>query len=158
MRRSAREVSEMESIAAVLEAADVCRIGLYADDEVYIVPLSFGYELGGDGSLTLYFHCADEGRKLDMMALNPEVCFEMDTGHDFVPGENEACESTMKYASIIGWGRIEALTEKDEKIPALIAIMKHYSKEESYRFNEELLERTTVLRLTARSFTIKANP
>ena len=158
MRRANREIKEKEGVVEVLEAADTCRVGMYADGEVYIVPLSFGYEFAGDGELALYFHCAGEGRKLDMIARNPEVCFEMDTSHRFVPSmDSDACGSTMKYASLIGWGRIGVVAERDEKLAALTKIMEHFTKGESFTFNEEVLGRTTVLRLTTRNYTAKSN-
>lgn len=40
----------------------------------YVVPLSYGYELKED-SLVLYFHCAKEGRKLNILRCNDKVCF-----------------------------------------------------------------------------------
>ena len=166
MRRANLELKDRAGIIAVLEESDVCRIGMYADGEVYIVPMNFGYELSDAGMLTLYFHCAGEGRKLDMIAKNPEVCFEMDTGHFLVRDESgnavngkgsDACSYLMHYSSIIGNGRIEIITDHEDKISALTQLMKHYSDEDSFEFNEKTLARTTVLRLTSTSFTAKKN-
>jgi len=36
----------------------------------YIVPMNFGYEMA-DGALSLYFHCANEGRKINIIKKNP---------------------------------------------------------------------------------------
>jgi len=156
MRKANREIKDRDGILAVIQNSDVCRIGLYADGQVYIVPMSFGFDMDESGALTLYFHCANEGRKLDMIAKNPEVCFEMDTDHMYVPGEDgKACNSTMNYASVIGNGHIEILTDEDERISALTTIMKHYSKKEHFDFDAAILKQTTVLKLTAYSYTGK---
>jgi nitroimidazol reductase NimA-like FMN-containing flavoprotein (pyridoxamine 5'-phosphate oxidase superfamily) len=157
MRKANREIIDLlDDILTVIKESDVCRIGLYADGQVYIVPLSFGFDMNKDGCLTLYFHCANEGRKLDMIAKNPHVCFEMDTNHRFVPGEEDkACGSTMIYSSLIGNGYIEILNGENERIEALSQIMRHYSKKEHFEFDEDVLNRTTVLKLTAHSYTGK---
>jgi nitroimidazol reductase NimA-like FMN-containing flavoprotein (pyridoxamine 5'-phosphate oxidase superfamily) len=156
MRKANREIKDRDGILAVIKDSDVCRIGIYADGEVYIVPMNFGYSLSDDRRLTLYFHCANEGRKLDMIAKNPQVCFEMDTNHRFIPGEDDkACSATMTYISLIGNGYIEILTDKDERINALTQIMQHYSEEEHFEFDAEALKQTTVLRLNVHSYTGK---
>jgi len=159
MRRINREITQTDDIVKTIEASDVCRLGLYADGEVYIVPMNFGYETDDAGALTLYFHCANEGRKLDMIAKNPEVCFEMDTGHMFVPGKGEnACGATMNFESIIGYGTIEVSTDEKERIRALTQIMKHYTAGESFTFDEKVLLKTTVLKLRVRTCTGKRLP
>ena len=159
MRRAEREVKDREGVLAILEASDVCRIGMYADGEVYIVPMSFGFDFAEDGTLALYFHCANEGRKLDMIAENPEVGFEMDAGHSLVPAKNgKACNFSMHYASIIGNGRIEIVASPSAKTNALTLIMRHYSDGGSFDFDEKMLPRTTVLRLKASNYTAKRCP
>ena len=156
MRRANQEIKDRDEIIAVLKDSDACRIGMYAGGEVYIVPMSFGFDFSDDGELTLYFHCAAEGRKLDAIAENPLVGFEMDTGRSLVPGQdNKACTYTMNYSSIIGNGRIEVLNDREEKISALKLIMKQYSDEENFEFDNEVLKRTTVLRLAVSSYTGK---
>ena len=158
MRKANREIKDRNGILDIIKNSDVCRLGLYAGGQVYIVPMNFGFDMSDSGALTLYFHCANEGRKLDMIAENPEVCFEMDTNHLYVPGEDDkACSSTMKYASLIGNGHIEILTDEDERINALTQIMRHYSVEENFKFGTEALKKTTVLKLTAHSYTGKRN-
>ena len=49
----------------------------------YVVPMNFGFDLW-DGVLELYCHSALEGRKIEILRRNPEVCFEMDCGHKLV--------------------------------------------------------------------------
>ena len=158
MRKANREIKDRDGILDIIKGSDVCRLGLYAENQVYIVPMNFGFDMDESGALTLYFHCANEGRKLDMIAENPEVCFEMDTNHLYVPAKDEkACNSTMKYASLIGNGYIEILQDENERIYALTQIMRQYSKEANFKFGAEALKKTTVLKLTAHSYTGKRN-
>ena len=68
MRRADREVTDPERIAAIIAACDIVEVA-YADAEgLTIVPLNFGFDYEYDeatGKLTLWFHSAPRGRKLD---------------------------------------------------------------------------------------------
>ena len=79
MRRSDREVSETEAIEEIIKNADVCRLALANDNIPYIVTMNFGYI--NNPEQILYFHCANAGRKLEMIRKNNYACFEMDIGH-----------------------------------------------------------------------------
>ena len=75
MRRSDREIRDRSSIDGILHAASVCHLALCDGDRPYVVPMSYGYD--GD---RLYFHCASEGRKLDVVRRNPNACFAVEVG------------------------------------------------------------------------------
>ena len=52
----------------------------------------------------------------------------MDCSHNLVTNiSNEGCSCTMAYESVIGYGRIEIVSE-DEKYHALCLLMKHYQR------------------------------
>jgi nitroimidazol reductase NimA-like FMN-containing flavoprotein (pyridoxamine 5'-phosphate oxidase superfamily) len=155
MRKANREITDCGELAAVLEKCDVCRLGLLPDGVPcpYIVPMNFGYEFDGD-DLTLYFHCAKEGRKLDIIAQNPNVGFEMDCSHELKPG-SAPCDYSMNFESIIGNGRISVCTERKERLHGLTQIMRKYSPEKEFHFSEKALELTVVLKLTVTEFTGK---
>jgi nitroimidazol reductase NimA-like FMN-containing flavoprotein (pyridoxamine 5'-phosphate oxidase superfamily) len=155
MRKANREITDRGELAAVLEKCDVCRLGLLPDGILYpyIVPMNFGYEFDGD-ALTLYFHCAREGRKLDIIAQNPNACFEMDCSHELKPGD-APCDYSMNFESIIGSGRISVCTEPEERLHGLTQIMRKYSMEKAFHFSEKALELTVVLKLVVTEFTGK---
>ena len=79
MRRKDREVADLEGQLAILEQCPVCRIAINdpASGVPYLVPLNFGMAAGPQ-SLTLYFHCAPVGTKLDLLRADPNVSFEAD--------------------------------------------------------------------------------
>jgi nitroimidazol reductase NimA-like FMN-containing flavoprotein (pyridoxamine 5'-phosphate oxidase superfamily) len=144
MRKKNREITETESIEAIIRKADVCRIALANDNMPYIVTMNFGYSGGTDQCL--YFHCAPDGRKLDMIQRNNYVCFEMDTDHELVTGE-KSCDWGMKYSSVVGYGRISLIKERDRKIEGLNCLMSHYSELKNPVYVERIVEMTTLLRL-----------
>jgi uncharacterized protein len=152
MRRSEQEISDIVVIEEIIKKSDVCRIALANDNIPYIVTMNFGYTAIPE--LRLYFHCANEGRKLEMIRKNNFVCFEMDTDHEIHKGKN-GCDWGMKYSSIIGSGNISIVTEKDAKKAGLDLIMQHYGGEKEYVYDEKVLERTTVLQLDIKELTGK---
>lgn len=79
MRRKDREVADLEGQLAILEQCPVCRVAINdpASGVPYLVPLNFGMAAGPQ-SLTLYFHCAPVGTKLDLLRADPNVSFEAD--------------------------------------------------------------------------------
>jgi hypothetical protein len=144
MRRVDREISAIAEVEEIIGKADVCRIAMANDNFPYIVTMNFGYTT--DPRPSIYFHCAREGKKLDMIALNNHVCFEMDADHK-VYGGKEGCDWGMNFSSVLGYGNIFIVTEKSEKTAGLNCIMRHYGGEKEYQYNEKVFENTTVLRL-----------
>lgn len=153
MRRKDREITDEAQLRAILRRCDVCRVALFDEPYPYIVPLNFG--MSGEGEpLMLYFHCAPEGHKLDLLRKNRHVGFEMDCAHRLVAG-SRACDSTMEYESVCGNGLLE-LCEDWEKAGALARIMAHCFGEQPYAFDESVLRQTAALRLTVNTITAKA--
>ena len=153
MRRKDREVTELSKIVTIMEECDCCRIGLVDEKEAYIVPMNFGYELQDD-KVVLYFHCAKEGRKVDLIPKQEVVSFEMDTKHTLVVGE-KGCEFSYLYQCIMGKGIMDIVENGDDKISGLIKIMKHYADKEDWEFVPELLDRMCVLRLSVTEWSCK---
>ena len=150
MRRKDREIEGFNEILAILDKCDVCRLAMVDDGNPYVVPLNFGYTQV-NGTITLYFHSANEGRKIDILKNNPAVCVEMDCAHQLISG-NKACDYTMDFESLIGSGIVEFIDSLDEKIFALTQIMRKYSMGSDFEFDTDLLERTTLFKADVRDF------
>ena len=80
MRRQDRAVTAPEKVRAVIDACEVCRLGLQDGRGVYVVPVNFGHTVEG-GRHVFYFHGAAEGRKVDLVRRNGWAGFELDTGY-----------------------------------------------------------------------------
>lgn len=152
MRRKEREVRDSESIEEIISGSDVCRIA-FADNNVpYIVALNFGYS--GGNQPCLYFHCANEGRKLEMMEINNYVCFQMETDHKVYGGE-KGCDWGMKYSSVVGYGNISVVTDEVSRKKGLDCLMRHYAGDQNFSYDEKVMARTTILRLNITEMTGK---
>lgn len=151
MRRKDREIIDFDEMMEIVKKCDTCRLALNDGEYPYIVPLNFGHEVK-DGKLTLYFHCANEGKKLDLIGKNNKVTFEMDCDHNFILYE-ERMSCTMGYESVIGHGTIEFVAEED-KFEALKILMRHYHAED-FVFNTKPIPVTTVFKLEVEDMTGK---
>ena len=143
MRRKDREITDFDAIVQIIRAGDSCVLGLNDDGFPYLVPMNFGMDIE-EGQLDLYFHCANEGKKLDLIRKDNRVTFEMDCEHNFILYE-ERMSCTMGFASVIGHGTISFVPE-EEKLDALKILMRQYHAED-FRFNTDMVPATTVLRL-----------
>ncbi len=145
MRRKDREVTDINEIIDIIKQCDVCSLAFFDEEYPYTIPLNFGWHYDGD-KIEFYYHCAGVGKKLDLIRTNPKVAFEMNCNHKLITGDN-ACDYTMEYESVCGNGIIQILPDED-KITALNYLMKQYSDGESFQYDENLVKRIAVLKLT----------
>lgn len=153
MRRKDREIVEPARIDEVIARCDCCRLGLVDAGRAYVVPMNFGYRRE-NGQGVFYFHCAREGRKLDVLRQNPEAAFELDTAHLLRTGER-GCDCSFAFESVMGEGTVQFVEESTAKREALGVIMRHMTGRADWTFDEAMLRSVTVLRLCAREMTCK---
>jgi nitroimidazol reductase NimA-like FMN-containing flavoprotein (pyridoxamine 5'-phosphate oxidase superfamily) len=149
MRRHDKEIVSREEIDAVIREADVCRLGLAMDNTPYIVPISFGY----DGE-AIFIHTASKGKKIDIFAANPRVCFEFEAHVQIQTDDGDACKWTFDFESVVGYGVIGELVSETDKAGGLNHIMRHYSGRE-WPFAPKDLATTRVWRIDIESITGK---
>lgn len=91
-----------DQIELFLKSETIGRIGCYADNKIYIVPVSYAY----DGT-HVYAH-SKEGMKILMMRKNPIVCFEVDH-----------MENMANWQSVIATGTFEELTDQGSRMEGM---------------------------------------
>lgn len=148
MRRKENEITDRAEIEEIIARADVCRLGLCDGDRPYVLPLCFGYEAG-----VVYFHCAAEGTKLDLIARNPNACVEWAIDTEMVVSDT-ACKCSVRYRSVIAFGRASVVTDPDAKRRALDVLMSRYT-DGAFDYPEKSLARTAVIRVDVESMTGK---
>jgi len=154
MRRSEYQIKENEQIIGLLDECKIMRVAMIDKDIPYIVPINYAYELK-DNVLSMYFHCATEGRKIDILKKNNNTCFELDGRFELVFGET-ACATSCKYASIIGSGKAEFINDIEGKNTALSLIMKQQTGQEIKDFPDAALAKTAVIVIRSTDFAGKA--
>lgn len=153
MRRSEREIKDLQEIKSIIEECKVMRIALKDDEGLYIVPVNFGYAYKNN-KFEFYFHSSKKGRKIEALRLNPDVAFEMDCEHELVVADI-ACNYSYHFASVMGCGSVTFL-EGQEKLDSLSALMKHQTNQD-FEFDERVAKSVEVCKITASELSVKAN-
>jgi len=148
MRRSDREITDRENIDGIIRRCPICHLALCDEGQPYVVPLNFGY----DGE-RIFFHCAVEGRKVDIVRKNPRVCVEFAIPGAIAKGE-QACDWGSTFESVIAFGQARILDQPDEKRTALACIMEQYSNE-SWTFPDDMVARTCCIAVSVEEITGK---
>lgn len=154
MRRKDRQITDIETIRAILDKAKVLHLAMIDGERPYVVPMNYGYVLA-DGRLTLYLHSAKEGRKLDVLSQNNAVAFVLETDVVPVSGGDIPCKYGAAYASVMGEGTAAILTDPAEKLAALSILMRTQTGR-AFAFTTEMTASVAVIQVDVESFTAKA--
>jgi nitroimidazol reductase NimA-like FMN-containing flavoprotein (pyridoxamine 5'-phosphate oxidase superfamily) len=140
MRRSDRHVTDTAELESIIHSGELCFLSMVDEGRPYLVPMNFGY-----GNGTLYFHSAPEGRKIEILTKNPDVCFSIVARHSLVRSE-KACSWSTEYSSVTGTGRAAVLSDPEEIRRGLKVLMGQYSNGE-YDFDEMQLRDVVVIKV-----------
>ena len=139
MRRADKEIKDRKQIDAIMKKANCCRIALVDGGYPYIVPVNFAVN-----NNHLYFHSAKEGKKIDIIRKNNQVCFEMDVEGEIVKGQ-KACFWGMKYVSVIGFGQAFFIEDNIGKRKALDILMEKYSGRIGFSYADDELDKIIII-------------
>ncbi len=124
MRRKDREVTDPEAIRAIVDKTLYLHLGIRDEGAPYIVPLHYGFR-EENGAFVFYCHSAKEGKKLDLLRRDCRVFVELETDVSPVSGGDVPCRYGSAFASFMGSGTAEILTDPEEKKEGLALLMKH---------------------------------
>lgn len=149
------EVTDRNEIINILDKCKIVHVGMVDEEGPYVVPLNYGYTMEDD-QLILYMHGSLKGRKIDIMSKKPKVFFEMCC--DVVPFDGKvACQYGTSYASIMGNGTAEILTDVEDKKAGLSLFMKSQTGMD-FTFTEKMVSAVNVMKITVNTYTAKKRP
>lgn len=155
MRRKDKEIADRNEIVEILLTATVGRLGTCANGIPYITPMNFTYDAEAS---KIFLHCANEGRKLDNIRINPTVCFEVEEVKN-VMVKQPTCASSVAYRSVIMFGNIKILSDHHAKDHALQKLAEKYAPQNpKIPFTDAMLNKTNVLEIEIREITAKRSP
>ncbi len=149
MRRKDKEITDSDAVASVIRKSTMCRLAMSDDGQPYVIPMSFGFQ---DGAV--YFHCAPEGRKIDILRKNPRVCIEFDVDCRLKTGD-AACKWGFQFQSAIAFGVAAFIEDAAGKRAALDIIMRQYSGE-TFTYPDSAIDKIVVIRVAVTELTGKA--
>jgi hypothetical protein len=119
VRRKEYEITDVNAMKKVLSSTKYVTVALCKDSEPYLVTLSHGYDADRN---CVYFHCAQEGKKIDYIRANNKVW-----GQAMVDeGYTEDCG--QPYTSVQFHGKVTFLENVDEKLHALTCMIRQLNE------------------------------
>jgi nitroimidazol reductase NimA-like FMN-containing flavoprotein (pyridoxamine 5'-phosphate oxidase superfamily) len=117
MRRKEKEITEKSILTDILKKGKYTTISMCRGNEPYIVTLSYGYDPSKN---SLYFHCANEGLKLDFVKENSEICATIieDKGY-------KMNECSHAYRSVVIRGRMHVVEDLNGKKHGFDILINH---------------------------------
>jgi len=143
MRRDDKEIKNKKEIEYIIKSAKVCRVAFCDGNRPYILPFNFGYK-----NKCFYIHCAPEGRKLDIIRKNSNVCVEIDTAHELKEA-GDACSHSFMYKSVIAEGKAVIEDSYKDKIKALELLMKQMTGKDFKKFSQGKVESIKIIKIKA---------
>ena len=146
MRKASRQKDAAWALEVFGKAPYVTVSMTRPDGTPYGLPLS----LVRSDEKTFYFHCADEGEKIDCIRHNSTV--SLSAVSKCTPKyEEEKNNFTEYFHSAIALGKAEFVEDRDEKILALRLLCERFLPKYMDHFDEAIarsLDRTTIVRIT----------
>jgi nitroimidazol reductase NimA-like FMN-containing flavoprotein (pyridoxamine 5'-phosphate oxidase superfamily) len=143
-RLGKRGAYEPEIIKAILDEALVCHVGFVVDGSPVVIPT-----IHTRVDDTLYFHGSAASRMLRTLRDGVEACVTA-TLLDGLVLARSAFHHSMNYRSAVVFGLAREVTDREEKLRALDALVEHVCRGRSAEVrapNESELKQTLVLAL-----------
>lgn len=140
-----------EQIEEIIQSCDVCFIAVIdPENKPYVVPMNFGFKED-----YIYLHGASFGKLIDSIKINPEVCITFCTPPQLAHQDAHiACSYRMKGKSVVSRGKIEFITDFDEKVDALNITMDNYT-DQKFSYNTPAVRNVEVYRMKIEEITAK---
>lgn len=147
-KRKRNEIIDDSEIKRLLGQGKYVTIAMAKDAVPYIVTLSYGYDTRRN---CLYFHCANEGDKLDYIRVNSSVCATIIEDHGYIETK---CDHD--YASLVIRGQMKVIQDLEEKKHGLMILLNHLEKDPEPIFqrnikNDQSYDGVTILKLSISS-------
>lgn len=154
LRRKDKEIKDKTEIEAVLKEATVGRLGTSRNNTPYVVPVSYVYDNG-----KIIIHGAKQGKKMEDIAANPRVCFEVDINE--IIASDDPCNYSYRYRSVIANGTAKILEDLNEKLAGLRLLTEKYASGKGPELTEEHLKKNrnlNVVEITIHEMVGKKSP
>jgi nitroimidazol reductase NimA-like FMN-containing flavoprotein (pyridoxamine 5'-phosphate oxidase superfamily) len=115
IRRKEKAMSSSDDMQAVLREAKHITIAMCADNEPYLVTLSHGYDKERN---CIYFHCAKEGKKIDILAKNNLVWGQALIDYGYQMGSCDHLYKTTQFRGRVTF--IQDLADKEHALKVMI--------------------------------------
>lgn len=133
------EITDPNELERILKLGQIISVAMCHGDQPYVLPFNYGFLNG-----LIYIHSAKKGFKLEVLAKNPKVSFNVIKDIQLLPADHpEDC--SVAYSSVVGFGRVRIVDDPVEKLAALEAIMvQYFPKNDAWVYPDKAVGASTV--------------
>lgn len=133
IRRKEKAITDSQEMIAILRQSKYVTVAMCLEDEPYLATLSHGYDVGRN---CIYFHCAREGKKIDILRKNNRIWGQALQDNGYVPGKCDHLYATTQFK-----GRVTLITDEEEKKHALKVMINQLEDEPDEVFAEQVTDK-----------------
>jgi len=121
IRRKEKEIKDKKELIWIVEEANYITVAMCSDNRPYLVTLNHGYDKSKN---CIYFHCAQEGKKIDILTDNNHIWGQALVDKGYVQGMCDHLYATTQFS-----GRVTFVTDFEEKKHALTVMISALEEE-----------------------------
>lgn len=115
IRRKEKAIDSEDEMISILEKSKYITIAMCQNDEPYLVTLSHGYNPEKN---CIYFHCAQEGKKIDILKANNVIWGQALQDEGYAEGSCDHLYATTEFRGRVSF--IQDLKEKEYALKLMI--------------------------------------
>ena len=115
IRRKDKEITDIDETKSILKKTQYVTLAMCLNNEPYLVTLSHGYDQERN---CVYFHCADEGKKINILKANNLVWGQALIDYGYVQGACDHLYATTQFRGRVTF--VEDLVEKEHALKVMI--------------------------------------
>ncbi len=155
LRRSEKALDDPKEIEQILASVKIMTVACCSGNEPYLFTVDFAWD---PQTRDLWFHCATEGRKMEILRTNPRVCVTVVEDHGYIQGE---CDHAFR--SLVMEGIAEVVTDLSEKRRALKLLVEKSEPEPEVVLarlvgNDDAVRKVGLVRISVDSISGKQGP
>jgi nitroimidazol reductase NimA-like FMN-containing flavoprotein (pyridoxamine 5'-phosphate oxidase superfamily) len=121
LRRKEKEIKDPDEMMAILAHSQFVTVAMCRGEEPYLVTLSNGYDKARNA---IYFHCAREGKKIEILKANDRVWGQAIVDRGYSHGHCDHLFDSVQFA-----GRVRFIEDAGEKRRALEVMTRQLERE-----------------------------
>ena len=145
-------VAQKSEMLQIISGSKTCFVAMVdASGMPYNLPFNFGFDED-----YIYLHSGGEGKKMNILASNPNVCIAFSNSEELAyQSADVACSHFMKYRSVLVWGAVEFVEDPEGKMAILNKFMKHYTGRDGFKYNTPAISNVKVFRVSTKNMSGK---
>jgi len=143
IRRKEKAITDEDEMMSILESSKYVTVSMCSENEPYLVTLSHGYDRKEN---CIFFHCAQEGKKIDILKENNIVWGQALLDKGYIQGKCDHLYATTQFR-----GHVSFITDFEEKKKALTFMAQSLEEEPeivtSEQFKDGSIEKVCIGRI-----------